>query len=127
MRFFQKFIYTVFLIMAVAGFSGEPYAQQAGGALRLDIITTCKNGAAVFRIRNEGLDWPKMAIFYLYRGDNKDVLSKRRLRLKTGQSATFKIKSADQISSSIDLFIKTSWLNRRIKPDAYTSCARTNR
>lgn len=109
--------------IASAGSKNTEVAQVTSTALRLHVLTKCVNGAAVFSVKNEGASLPKLATFTLYRVNQNKVVYKRRMRLKAGQTATFKLKNAHQISDQIGLFVDPEWYPRERQPDAKISCS----
>ena len=81
--------------IATAALSAES-AQAPGGILKMNISANCEDGNAFFRIKTVGEDWPKTSTFAIYnmRKKSRKLISKRRMRLKDGQRASFRIKTA---------------------------------
>ncbi|NQW01038.1 MAG: hypothetical protein HQ483_15135 [Rhodospirillales bacterium] len=105
----------------------QPLRQNvtvAGGALRLEVTTSCENGSSVFKVTNRGGEWPKSSIFAIYRmGDQtKQVISSRRMRLKGEQSSTFRIDATKNPTGQLGLFVDPSWYKRGFEYDATVRC-----
>ncbi|MFQ5765507.1 MAG: hypothetical protein ACE5GT_11300 [Rhodospirillales bacterium] len=113
------------IISLSASAFAEESAQTAAGFLRMEIMTNCKNGNAFFRVRNAGEAWPKSSTFAIYHvGKNgRKLIAKRRMRLKDGQRASFRIKAGRFPSGQIGLWIKPGWYEREFGYDATISCS----
>ncbi len=118
--------------VAIAGFVtasiAAESAQATAGLLKMEIMTNCQDGNAFFRVKNAGSDWPKTSTFAIYnlrKKGNKRVrklIAKRRMRLKDGQRASFKIKTASLPTGRLGLWVKPSWYEREFAYDATISC-----
>ncbi len=99
-------------------------AQAATSALKLNVATACDNGNATFQVKNAGQDWPKSSTFAIYRigSGAKQMISKRRMRLKDGQKASFKVKASKNTTGRLALWVKPSWYRRAFNYDATVSC-----
>lgn len=97
----------------------------ASTALKIDVSTTCENGVSTFRIRNSGTDWPKSGDFSIYRidGATKNSVSMRRMRLKSGQSASFTVKKSRNPTGNLGLFVGPTWYKRAFTYDATLNCS----
>lgn len=115
--------------MASASTSNES-ARAAAGLLKIDIMAQCQDGNAVFRIKNVGNAWPKTSTFAIYNMRKKGkkrlrkLISKRRMRLKDGQRASFKIKTGRLPSGRVGLWVKPDWYQRDFDYDATITCSR---
>jgi len=95
-----------------------------GANLDLRAESRCEDGDVVFRITNEGASWPKsgnVALYGVGDGEPKKV-SSRRMRMKTGQHASFKVKAKYNATGQVGLFINPSWAKRPFALDATVSC-----
>ena len=66
-------------------------ATAASGAidlLRLRVDTECTDGAAVFKVINIGGRWPRPGTFTIYTLDGQKRISKRRMLLTRGRTAS---------------------------------------
>ena len=100
-------------------------AQAATSALKLQIDTDCKAGDATFKVQNTGDPWPKSSTFSIYRilGEGKGhVISKRRMRLNSGQRASFRIKASKNTTGRLGISIDPSWYHRDRRLDAKLEC-----
>ena len=100
-------------------------AQAATSALKLQIDTDCKAGDATFKVQNTGDAWPKSSTFSIYRilGEGKGhVISKRRMRLNSGQRASFRIKASKNTTGRLGISIDPSWHHRDRRLDAKLEC-----
>lgn len=108
---------------AFANSSGpQQLAQASAGSLQLKVKTICKNGDAYFQIINEGKEWPKAGKISLYRTNADTMVSQRRMRLKNGQKASFKVKKAAKTGAEIGLWVDPGWFKRPFKYDAKITC-----
>lgn len=107
-----------------AAFAGDPaqQAQAAAGAVAIAVDAECKDGAAVFRIRNQGAAWPKLGNVAVYRTNGGAVINERQMRLVEGQSASFRIRSESSGGGEVALWVSPSWYARDFRYDARISC-----
>lgn len=98
--------------------------SRVANALKLAVETACENGNSVFKITNRGANWPGSGTLSIYRmGEGRrDVINSRRLRLKTGQLATFRVKAKSNPTGRLGLFVKPSWYERPFDYDATMRC-----
>lgn len=117
------FASAVVISLSASTFAAES-AQTAAGFLRMEIMTNCKNGNAFFRVRNAGKAWPKSSTFAIYHvGKNgRRLIAKRRMRLKDGQRASFRVKTERFPAGQIGLWIKPGWYEREFGYDATINC-----
>ena len=135
MKYPRKFIVAAVTSVAVAALaSASPIsdtaeaadAAQAGiGALKMEIMTNCQNGTALFRVRNAGEAWPKMSNFVIYHvgKDGKTLIAKRAMRLKDGQRASFKVSMDKYPDGELGLWVEPGWYKRDFAYDATVNCS----
>jgi len=106
----------------------EERAQAAASLLKMDIMVNCQDGKAVFRVKNVGNAWPKSSTFAIYNMRKKGnkrlrkLIAKRRMRLKDGQRASFKIKTETLPTGRVGLWVNPGWYEREFDYDATVSC-----
>ncbi len=132
MKRYHRYALAAFVSVAVTGMTAttfaEERAQAAASHLKMDIMVNCQDGNAVFRIKNVGNAWPKTSTFAIYNMRKKGkkrvrkLISKRRMRLKDGQRASFKIKTAKLPTGRVGLWVKPGWYEREFDYDATVSC-----
>jgi len=97
-------------------------AQSTARNLKLSVKSICKNGDAYFQVTNNGKTWPRPSKISLYRTNADTLVSQRRMRLKPGQKASFKIKKAAKTGLEIGLWVQPEWFTRPFKYDAKVTC-----
>jgi len=117
---------------ATAAGGGEPADTEVklvaqgnvANAVKLAVETACENGNSVFKVTNRGANWPRSGTLSIYRlGEGRrDVINSRRLRLKAGQLATFRVKAKSNPTGRLGLFVKPSWYERPFEYDATMRC-----
>ncbi len=132
MKRYRKHALAVFASIAITGLttasSAEKSAQAPSSILKMNIMVNCQDGNATFRVKNVGDAWPKTSTFAIYTMRKKGkkrlrrLISKRRMRLKDGQRASFKIKTGNLPNSRLGLWIKPGWYKRDFDYDAVVSC-----
>ena len=132
MKRYQKQALAVFASIAITGLatasSAQESAQATSSILKMNIMVNCEDGNATFRIKNVGDAWPKTSTFAIYNMRRKGkkrlrrLISKRRMRLKDGQRASFKIKTANLPTNRLGLWVKPGWYKRDFDYDAVVSC-----
>jgi len=133
MKFSRKCLLGAALAAAVIGLSASSKAAEspqqsaqtaAAGFLKLEIMTACKGEHAFFRVRNAGEAWPKTSTFAIYLNGSKGrkLVAKRRMRLKDGQRASFRIKTNKLPKGELGLWIKPGWYQREFGYDATVDC-----
>jgi len=108
-----------------AGSAGSAETAQAmRNAMKLEVSTGCKDGDATFRVRNLGSSWPKSSTFAIYRlgKGGRQMVSKRRMRLKDGQKASFRVKRSKNPTGRLALWVDPSWYKRQFDFDATVTC-----
>jgi len=130
----QKFALAAVMSVALAGLaSATPMsdsafaadsAQAVSGPLRMEIMTNCQDGSAMFRVRNAGEAWPKSSTFAIYHmgKDGQTLVAKRAMRLKDGQRASFKVKTEKYREGQLGLHVDPGWYKREFAYDATISC-----
>lgn len=98
-------------------------AMASVNGLPIEVSTSCDKGAAIFKVVNVGEALPSSIIFNIVRVEIDTVVSKRRMNLSPGQTATFKLKNADKIAGDIGLFMDAQWLPRERQIDASIQCS----
>jgi len=93
-------------------------------SIKLEMSSSCSDGVSRFKITNRGPDWPKASAFSIFRieGADKYPVSVRRMRLKGGQTASFKVKKSRNPSGHLGLFIDPGWYKRAFVFDATLTC-----
>ena len=107
-----------------AGSINQKTAIANAGAMKLNVSTSCENGDSLFKVTNRGGNWPKSSSFSIFRinkGAKREV-SSRRFRLKANQTSTFRIKSSQNPTRHLGIFINPSWYNRSFDFDATLKC-----
>jgi len=102
------------------------YAQVATPNIQLEIGSSCKNGEALFRVRNIGTKWPNSVSLSVYQRREKgdQLISKRILNLGMGQQASFKINSNHASRGEVGLWVDPKWYSRSFTYDAAVDCRR---
>jgi hypothetical protein len=119
----------VFSVIAITGIAtaalAAESAQATAGFLKMNVSANCVDGNAFFRVKNVGEDWPKTSTFAIYnmRKKSRKLISKRRMRLKDGQRASFKIKTAKLPTARLGLWVKPGWYKRPFIYDATIKCS----
>ncbi len=115
------------LVSVVALHPRTAEAQQLNQTLirSLDLYVTskCVDGSAVFQVRNVGANKLKSLNFKLFKVSQNLVVSKRRMSLNKGQTATFKVKNAAIIPDQIGLFIDSKQIPRKHQADVSVKCS----
>ncbi len=128
MKLTRKLALGVLASFAISGLTTASIADesaQAGVArLKIDVSANCKGEDAYFRIRNSGEAWPKTSTFRIYnmRKGKRKLISKRRMRLKDGQRASFKIRTAKLPTNRVGILVKPGWYQREFAYDATIRC-----
>ena len=95
---------------------------HASNHLKLKVDVSCKKGAAIFKVRNEGDRWPKTGRFEVYNVEDKSLIIQRKFRLAAGQKATFRVKDVASSYGEVGLWVQPSWYQRGFKYDATVVC-----
>ena len=132
MKRYRSHALAVFASIAITGLatasSAEESAQATTSILKMNIMVNCQDGSATFQVRNVGEAWPKTSTFSIYsmrREGNKRLrrlISKRRMRLKDGQRASFRIKTENLPTGRLGMWVKPDWYKRDFDYDAVVSC-----
>lgn len=99
-------------------------ARVTAAPLKLSIDTRCDSGNATFQIQNTGHAWPKASTFAVYRlaKGKAHLIAKRRMRLKAGQKASFRVKASRNTTGNLGLNVDPSWYKRKKVLDARLTC-----
>lgn len=108
-------------IPAAAAIGAMP--QAAHDALRIEVMTECGGGDAIFRIRNNGRRWPGTSVVSVYRLDDRRVVSRREFTLAEMQRASLRIAGASGANARLGIFVSPSWYSRGFVYDATVDCA----
>jgi hypothetical protein len=132
MKRYRSHALAVFASIAITGLatasSAKESAQATSSILKMNIMVNCQDGSATFQVRNVGEAWPKTSTFSIYsmrREGNKRLrrlISKRRMRLKDGQRASFRIKTENLPTGRLGMWVKPGWYKRDFDYDAVVSC-----
>ena len=90
--------------------------------LQLEVISTCTDKGAVFKIINRGDKWPRTGYLRLYHADSKSMISERRLRLGSGQKVSFVVKGKITKGRPVAVWVEPEWYKREFEFDASVSC-----
>ena len=89
----------------------------------IEVTAKCVKDTAVFQITNLGDKWPRLGEINIYKIDGKTLLSKRRVRMRNSQHATFKIRKRSGGSyGAVGLWVSPSWDKRAFNYDARVIC-----
>jgi len=98
-------------------------AAISGKQLDIEVTAKCIKDSAVFQITNLGAKWPRLGEINIYKINGKALLSKRRVRMRNSQQATFKIRKRGGGSyGPVGLWVSPSWDKRAFKYDAIVTC-----
>ena len=97
-------------------------ADAVPGHVSVEVRAQCRGGAARFQVVNTGASWPKPGIISIHEMGSATPLSQRRMRLASGQSASFKVANPKAGSASLGLRVDPSWYTREFRYDATLSC-----
>ena len=136
MKRYRKHALAVFASITLAGSATASFATESApesaqvspGVLNMNIAVDCQDGSAMFKIRNVGDAWPKTSTFAIYNMRKKGkkrlrrLISKRNMRLKDGQRASFRIKTENLPTSRLGLWVKPGWYQRDFDYDAVVNC-----
>ena len=96
--------------------------KVTSGVLSMEINGGCEGQAARFQLVNTGDPWPKTSTISVFDLRDDSLITKRRLRLVNGQSASFKIDNLTSPVASVGLWIEPSWDERDIRYDVSLRC-----
>mgnify|MGYP003962500239 CR=1 FL=1 len=99
-----------------------PTAIAARAPLNIEVSARCQGGTARFQVVNKGIPWPGTSTILIYDTDTELPVTQRRLRLTSGQSASFKIKKPETGATPLALWVKPSWSPREFLYDATIAC-----
>ena len=132
MKRYRSHALAVFASIAITGLatasSAKESAQATSSILKMNIMVNCQDGSTTFQVRNVGEAWPKTSTFAIYSMRKKGnkrlrrLISKRRMRLKDGQRASFRIKTENLPTGRLGMWVKPDWYKRDFDYDAVVSC-----
>ncbi len=93
--------------------------------LKLDVASRCTDGDSIFTITNRGKAWPNLGSIGIYRINDgqSQKINARRMRFDAGQSASLKIKAAQNTTGRLGVFVDPSWGERKFSFDATLACS----
>ena len=94
----------------------------SSAAVDLQVTADCKKGAPVFKIANVGETWPRASRFAIIRVDDNKVFSKRSMRMKSGQNASFKVPAKHAKGGEFAIKVLPTWYERKGNYDARIAC-----
>jgi len=96
--------------------------EAATQNLNLRVVSACAQGAAVFKVFNDGQQWPAAGTFGIYRvaGNHRELVSHRTMRLAAGQQASFRVSKPGE--DTFALFVEPGWYQRTFTRDAELVC-----
>ena len=95
------------LVSAIDGIKAEP--------LRLEIVGRCKKGVVHYEITNSGGDWPKYSFIGIYRTGSPYPVIAKRLKMRKGETKTFRVKFGDKPLRTLEMKFKPFWLKQEFK------------
>ncbi len=127
-----KPIFAAVFAVAVSSAAGQARAEQRvhiqlaqvanGSAVNITVEALCDKGAPMFRVGNAGTAWPKAGRFAIVRTSDNKVVSKRSMRMKGGQYASFRIPAKRAGNDEYAIKVEPSWYEREGGFDARVSC-----
>jgi hypothetical protein len=104
------------------GTAPAPTVTTARTGLNIEVNARCQGGTARFQVVNKGVLWPGSSTIFIYDTDTESLVTQRRLRLTSGQSASFKVKKPKTGAAPLALWVKPSWSPREFLYDATIAC-----
>lgn len=96
--------------------------KLTSGSLEMEVSANCKGRTARIQLVNKGASWPQSSTIFLHNLDGDSLVARRRLRLKTDQSASFKVKSPRDGIVTMGLRVEPSWTDDTLRSDLSLSC-----
>ncbi len=98
--------------------------SYSGSAVRVKIVSECRDGDTVFRVVNDGSPWPDTGMFTLFRidGPNRQMIGARRLTLGVRDSREFTVSKSQNRTGHVGISIDPSWYQRQFEIDADARC-----
>jgi hypothetical protein len=91
--------------------------------LDIEVTARCDGDTVTFQVTNLADVWPRLAAISIHRTKNNALVSKRRMRLKNSQQATFKVrKRGKALKGEIGLFVQPAWAKRPFRYDSKIRC-----
>ncbi len=95
------------LVSAIDGTKAEP--------LNLEIVGKCQKGVVYYKAFNRGEDWPKYSFLGIYRIGSPNPVLAKRLKMRKGETKTFRVKFGDKPVQTLELKFKPFWLKQEFK------------
>ncbi len=95
------------LVSAIDGTKAVP--------LNLQIVGRCKKGVVYYKITNRGGDWPKYSFIGIYRTGFANPVLAKRLKMKKGETKTFRINFGGKAIRNLEFKFKPAWLKQEFK------------
>ena len=92
------------LVSAIDGTKAKP--------VNLEIEGRCKKGVVYYKITNHGGDWPKYSFIGIYRTGFANPVLAKRLKMRKGETKTFRIKFGDKPIRKLEFKFKPFWLKQ---------------
>ncbi len=92
------------LTSAIDGSKAEP--------LKLEIIGRCIKGVVHYKISNRGEDWPKYSLIGIYRTGFANPVLAKRLKMRKGETKTFRIKFGGKAIKTLEMKFQPAWLRQ---------------
>ncbi len=92
------------LTSAIDGSKAEP--------LKFEIVGRCIKGVVYYKVTNRGGDWPKYSFLGIYRTGFANPVLAKRLKMKKGETKTFRIKFGDKPIRKLEFKFQPYWLKR---------------
>jgi len=83
--------------------------------LNLQIVGRCKKGIVTYKITNRGGDWPKYSFIGIYRTGFANPVLAKRIKMRKGETKTFRVNFGDKPIRTLEMKIKPAWLKQLFK------------
>lgn len=100
----------------------ELAALASGLKPALRIVGDCVDGHALFQVTNTGTDLPNPVEIQLLRIGEAQPISKRAMRMKSGQTASFRLAIKKVGPGEFGVRVVPSWAARDEAPDIRIAC-----
>ena len=95
------------LVSAIDDTKAEP--------LKLEIVGRCKKEVVYYKITNRGGDWPKYSFIGIYRAGFANPVLAKRIKMRKGETKTFRITFGGKAIKTLELKFKPAWLKQVFK------------
>ena len=102
--------------------ASTPAQLAQADPLSLEVSSECAEGMATFKMTNTGQEWPTVGKFSIFRINGNTLVSQRRMRLTSGQAASFRVKAGGEKPAEYGIFIEPEWASRPFRYDAKLVC-----